>query len=144
MWNPAEVTDGNCNIGIMTDPFCFCILRNSNSNYKKTMLNFSATFWKCNDSLKLIFLSEHDILLKCKNFASLSISTFLPMCILPNLQAKKYSVIFCISFGEHTPTHKCSLPAALLLAYLSACSMIGFENIGCKVSPGRGREIIHH
>lgn len=128
----------------MTDPFCFCILKIFGSNYKKPMLNFSATFLECNDSLEHIVLSEHDILLKCKNFASLSISRFLPMCILSNLQAKKDSVIFCISSREHTPTHKCSLPPALLLAYLSGCSMIGFENIGCKVSSGRGREIIHH
>lgn len=60
------------------------------------------------------------------------------------LTSLKYPVIFCPSSREHTPTHKCSLLPTLLVAYLSAWSKIRFENIGCKVSSGKGKEIIHH
>lgn len=145
MWKPAGVAGMNYNSGIVTDPFCCAFWRiPAVTSNNKTMLNFLPTFWQCNDSLHYVVLLGHNFLLKCKNFASIPVTRSLHMCILSDLQAKKHPVIFYISSREHTPTHKCSLLPTLLLAYLSACSMIGFENIGCKVSSGKGKEIIHH
>lgn len=113
MWKPAEVTGINCNTGIMTDPFCFCILINSSSNDKKTMLNFPPTSWNAM-ILCSVALSDYDILPKCKNFASvLQISSYMYFAHLPS---KKDSVIFCILSRGHTPTRKRSLHSTLFVS----------------------------